>query len=72
MLTEHGERPFTRGHSCRITRGSVSKLKKGRFRLDIRMKFLDSEGGEALEQAAQRCFWIPGLWKGLRPGWIGL
>jgi len=46
-----GEGLFTR--ACRDrTRGNGFKLKEGTYRLD-RRKILHSEGGEALEQAAQ-------------------
>jgi len=44
---------FTR--ACRDrTRGNSFKLKEGGFRSDIRKKFFTYEGGEALEQVAQR------------------
>jgi len=37
-----------------MTRSNVFKLKEGRFRPDIRKKFFYNEGGETLEQVAQR------------------
>jgi len=36
------------------TRGNVSKLEEGRFRLAIRKKCFNCESDETLEQAAQR------------------
>lgn len=40
---------------CDNRKGNGLKLKEGRFRLDIKKKLLTaSEGGEALEQGAQR------------------
>ena len=51
---KEGNRLFNRVCGNR-TRGSGFKRKEGTFRLDIRKKIFYSEGGEALEQVAQRC-----------------
>jgi len=53
-----GDRVFSRACSNK-TRGNCFKLKKSRFRIDIRKKLFYNEGGETLEQVAQRggrCF----------------
>jgi len=48
-----GENIFSRA-CCNSTRINGFKLREGRFRLDIGKKFFYHEGGEALEQIAQR------------------
>ncbi|KAK4828803.1 hypothetical protein QYF61_000860 [Mycteria americana] len=45
---------FFRRACCNKTRAKCLKRKEGRFRLDIRKKFFYIEGGETLEQVAQR------------------
>lgn len=48
-----GEGLFIRNCTDR-TRSNEFKLEEGEFRLDIRKKFLTSEGGETLKQVIQR------------------
>jgi len=64
-----GENIFSRA-CCDRTRSNGFKLKEGRFGLDIRKKFFYGEGGETLEQIAQRSSGglIPGNIRG-QVGW---
>jgi len=49
----YGDKIFSRA-CCDSTGGNGFKLKEGRLRLDTRKKFFYNEGGETLEQVAQR------------------
>ena len=42
-------------------RGNGFKLRQGRFRLDIRRKFFQTEGGDALEQVPKEVVGAPSL-----------
>ncbi|PKU37403.1 hypothetical protein llap_12292 [Limosa lapponica baueri] len=55
-----GEGLFSRARSNTMS-GNCFRLEQGRFRLDIRKKVLYNEGGETLEQVAQRCGAGPSL-----------
>ena len=50
---KNGERLFNKACSDR-TRDNWFKLKKTRFKLNIRKKFFYNEGGETLDQVSQR------------------
>ena len=56
---EEGNQLFERVDNCR-TRGNGLKLRKGRFRLDIRGKFF-TESGEVLEQLPREAVDAPSL-----------
>jgi len=70
MLRKAGERIFIRACSNR-TRGNGFKLEEGRFRLDIRKKFLTLRVVRHRTDCPER-LWMPPPWKHSKPGWMGL
>ena len=60
---------FTWENSDR-TRGNGFKQKEGRFRLDIRSKNFQREGGKAVAQLPREAV-VPHPWSRSRPGWMG-